>query len=91
MKTPGNTERIIQSCSSNGESFDREKFIGAIKEMTQDEFNTFCREVSLLNHHYASSISVPACDYGDFVEENAKMFFKHAIIDMDKRGFQIQK
>lgn len=92
MSEPEKAAGIVEDCKTNSSTYQRETFIARINDMTEEEFSNFCREISVLSHHYHSSIGTPACDYKDFVEAYPEKFFRHAIIDMEgKTGFVSQE
>lgn len=80
--------RIIQSCEHNG-AYKKEEFINLINQLSQEQFNDFCREYWALLHFYDSNVNTFCTLQKDILEQYPQAFYRLAPIDGDlARAFE---
>jgi len=66
---------VIQDCQKE-DTFDKADFIVSINQMSQEQFDHFCRKVKYLTHYHDSTYGASVSDDAEFVEANPDKFWK---------------
>ncbi|WP_205509944.1 hypothetical protein [Longitalea arenae] len=74
--------RIFQSCELKG-SYKKDEFIHLISQLSQEQFNNFCREYWALLYFYDSHVNTYCTSQKDIVDKHPRAFTRLAPIDGD--------
>lgn len=61
----------------------KEWFIKLVKELSQDDFKLFCKEIMHLNQHYVTTAGLYATDQEGVYSDNHKYMFEIDSIDFN--------
>jgi hypothetical protein len=74
---------IIQQCQQPTGLYDKQQFLQFISELSQEEFNKFCREIFQLRLFYDSNRGVWVTDQKKLIDEHPADFWPLKEIDLD--------
>ena len=75
----------IQKCQQGDKEFSKTWFIKLLNDnITQEQFDRFCREVMLLNEHYVTTCGLHVTDRPDKVIETDDVMWELNEIDFDQ-------
>lgn len=77
--------KTIQKCQQGDKEFSKQWFIKILQDnISQEEFNRFCREIMLLNERYVTTTGLTVTDRPDLIIPKENVTWELTEIDFDQ-------